>query len=189
MPARRPVRAMSWVSVSADRAVVSAGLKNLTLLLVAYAGLASTCLPIRQPEPLVLTATLMLAIQLVGLSLVDLAVLRLPNVLTASLGVSGLVVAALADPLEIGGRISAAAVGFVSLAAIGAAYEQIRGRPGLGLGDAKLLGAAGVWVGLEGLSSVVLYASALALAGVLFAAVGGRPATRATRSCPRPWCN
>ena len=51
----------------------------------------------------------------------------------------------------------------------------------MGLGDAKLLGAAGVWVGLEGLSSVVLYASALALAGVLFAAVGGRPATRATR--------
>ncbi|HVX58009.1 MAG TPA: A24 family peptidase, partial [Candidatus Saccharimonadales bacterium] len=48
---------------------------------------------------------------------------------------------------------------------------------GIGLGDAKLLAAAGAWVGWEGLPSVVLLA---ALGGLLF--VLGRSLRRRTMS-------
>src|SRR5262245_60491112 len=42
-------------------------------------------------------------------------------------------------------------------------YWRLRGREGLGLGDAKLAAAAGAWTGWEHLSDVVLLASAAAL--------------------------
>ena len=46
-------------------------------------------------------------------------------------------------------------------------YRKLRGRDGLGGGDAKLLAAAGAWVGASGLPQVVLIA---ALAGLVAAA-------------------
>lgn len=47
-------------------------------------------------------------------------------------------------------------------------YWQLRRREGIGLGDAKLLAAAGAWVAWQGLPSVVLIA---AVAGLLAAAL------------------
>jgi leader peptidase (prepilin peptidase)/N-methyltransferase len=46
-------------------------------------------------------------------------------------------------------------------------YRAIRGRDGLGGGDAKLLAAAGAWVGVRALPQVVLFA---AIAGLVAAA-------------------
>lgn len=57
-------------------------------------------------------------------------------------------------------------VGFAVFAFIAKLYRRIRGRDGLGLGDAKLLGALGAWVGWQGLPTVVLYAAG---AGLLWA--------------------
>jgi len=57
----------------------------------------------------------------------------------------------------------AAAVGFLSMALVAKIYRTIRGIEGLGLGDAKLLAAAGAWVGLAALPTVVLLAAAGAL--------------------------
>ena len=42
-------------------------------------------------------------------------------------------------------------------------YRRLRGRDGLGLGDAKLLAAAGAWLGLASLPWVVLAAALLGL--------------------------
>jgi leader peptidase (prepilin peptidase)/N-methyltransferase len=62
-----------------------------------------------------------------------------------------------------------AAAGFAVFAGIAAIYRRLRGREGLGLGDAKLLAALGAWVGWQGLPTIVLYA---ALAGLLWAIAG-----------------
>ena len=43
-------------------------------------------------------------------------------------------------------------------------YRRLRGREGMGLGDAKLLGAAGAWVGWQGLAGVLLIAAVTGLA-------------------------
>ncbi|MCG8441017.1 MAG: A24 family peptidase, partial [Caulobacterales bacterium] len=56
-----------------------------------------------------------------------------------------------------------AALGYGVLAGLAALYRRVRGFDGLGLGDAKLLGAAGAWVGPLGLPSVLVWASAAGL--------------------------
>ena len=56
------------------------------------------------------------------------------------------------------------------VAAIGLAYRRLRGREGIGLGDAKLFAAAGAWLSWTGLPSVLLLAAAAGLAGHLLAA-------------------
>ena len=68
-----------------------------------------------------------------------------------------------------------AAIGYLALRAIGWIYERLRGREGLGQGDAKLFAAAGAWLGTAALSQVVLLAAAAAL---LAAAAVGLSGTR-----------
>nr|WP_282957627.1 A24 family peptidase [Silicimonas algicola] len=60
-----------------------------------------------------------------------------------------------------------AATGFALFAILGAAYHRRFGVEGLGGGDAKLLAAAGAWLGWQPLPFVVLIASAGTLAVVL----------------------
>jgi leader peptidase (prepilin peptidase)/N-methyltransferase len=59
------------------------------------------------------------------------------------------------------------------LAGARAAYRRLRGVEGLGLGDAKLLAAAGAWLGPAGLPSTMLIACAAALAHAALLARGG----------------
>jgi leader peptidase (prepilin peptidase)/N-methyltransferase len=66
-----------------------------------------------------------------------------------------------------------ALAGFVSFAAIAGVYRRARGREGLGLGDAKLLAAAGAWLGWQALPGVVVMAAASGLALALATALGG----------------
>src|SRR5215472_5053780 len=70
------------------------------------------------------------------------------------------------DPAGLTDRALGAAAGYLALHAVAFIYRRLRGRDGLGEGDAKLLAAAGAWVGASALPQVVLIA---ALAG-LFAA-------------------
>ncbi len=61
-----------------------------------------------------------------------------------------------------------AIAGYAVLAGVGWLYRRLRGREGLGLGDAKLLAVAGAWLGWAALPTVVVLACAggLALAAV-----------------------
>jgi prepilin signal peptidase PulO-like enzyme (type II secretory pathway) len=52
---------------------------------------------------------------------------------------------------------------FTLFAGAARVFEALRGRPGLGFGDAKLVAGLGLWVGLGGMSLVVL---AAALGGI-----------------------
>ena len=56
-------------------------------------------------------------------------------------------------------------------------YFAFRGIQGLGLGDVKFLGAAGIWVGVEGIPMLVLVATITALACVSVMQLSGRALT------------
>ena len=77
--------------------------------------------------------------------------------------VAGLAAAAAFDGEQLAGRAVGAALGYISLRAIALLYRGLRGREGLGHGDAKLLAASGAWVGAMALPQVVLGAAVSAL--------------------------
>jgi leader peptidase (prepilin peptidase)/N-methyltransferase len=119
---------------------------------------------------------------LLTLSLIDLRCYRLPDFLTVPLVLAGLGVTAWAWPDELSGHLLGAGLGYSALAGIGWLYKALRGRDGLGLGDAKLLAAGGAWLSWEALPGLVLLAAALALAVTAATRlVQGAPLSAATR--------
>lgn len=128
------------------------------------------------PNALDLAATPVLLIVLVALARHDLSERRLPDRLTLPLAGLGLVLATVREqglPLsQIGGFVAGVTVFW----AFGAAFHRLRGLDGLGLGDAKLLGAAGAWLGWTPLPWLVLIASVGALAAAVVRGVGRRQA-------------
>ena len=58
------------------------------------------------------------------------------------------------------------ALGGVFLAGVAAGFRRWRGVDGLGLGDVKFLGAAGAWVGWQGIGLLVFLAALSALAWI-----------------------
>ncbi len=108
-----------------------------------------------------LPASLLLAWVLLVLAVIDQIALRLPDGLTLPLMGAGLLVAAeTADPLAHGVGLLA---GYGAFSAMAAAYRAWRGHDGIGQGDAKLMAAAGAWLGWQALPSVVMLGSSLAL--------------------------
>lgn len=105
---------------------------------------------------------------LLALGAIDRAAFRLPNALTATLAVTGLA-AALSHPPPVLDRVIGGAVGFGTLWLVATVYQRTRGRIGLGMGDAKLFGAIGLWLGWRALPAVLLIAC---IAGLGWALVG-----------------
>ncbi len=119
-------------------------------------------------------ATLGLGYTLLALSAIDVRHLILPDALTLPLIIAGLVVTGLIAPDRLSEHGIGALVGFVALWGVGAIYRVLRGRDGIGLGDAKLLAAAGAWVGPWGLPSVLLIGSMAGLLAALVLRAAGR---------------
>ncbi len=88
----------------------------------------------------------------------------LPDEITLPRIVAGLAVAWGIDPMLTAHNAIGAAAGFAFVVAVREVYRRLRGREGMGLGDAKLLAAAGAWVGWQGLAGVLLIAAATGLA-------------------------
>lgn len=108
------------------------------------------------------------------LAAIDYLWLVLPDELTLPLIPSGLAVAHFTDSQNMRSYLAGAVVGFAALAALAWLYRWLRGREGLGLGDAKLLAVSGAWVSIVGLPSVVLLSATSALLVVLITAAAGR---------------
>jgi leader peptidase (prepilin peptidase)/N-methyltransferase len=104
---------------------------------------------------------------LLALAAADQRHMVLFDELTLPLIPAGLVVAYFVGVPSLWDHVYGALGGFAAFAAIALLYRRLRGREGLGLGDAKLLAAAGAWVSWVGLPSVVLLAAASALVMVL----------------------
>jgi leader peptidase (prepilin peptidase)/N-methyltransferase len=110
---------------------------------------------------------------LLALAAIDLRHYLLPDVLTLPLIPAGLAVAWGLDAALLPGHALGALAGFAAFAGIGWLYRRVRGRHGLGLGDAKLLAGAGAWLGWAALPSVVVVAAVAALTLALAQALGG----------------
>ena len=115
--------------------------------------------------------------QLLLLGLLDLRHFWLPDRLTALLAATGLAhgLWLWGDRFELlSETLLGGALGFSGLWLVALAYRRLRGREGLGAGDAKLLGAIGLWVGPVGVVTTLLGGSLIALAGAVALLVAGR---------------
>ncbi len=110
---------------------------------------------------------------LLTLGWIDLRCWLLPDVLTLPLIAVGLLAGILFDADAVLDRAAGAALGYLALYAVAAAYRALRGREGMGMGDAKLLSAAGAWLGATALPQVVLLAAVAALAAAAALRLGG----------------
>ncbi|MES2054915.1 MAG: prepilin peptidase [Pseudomonadota bacterium] len=111
---------------------------------------------------------------LLVLAALDVTEFWLPDRLTITLALAGLVTALLGVDPSLIDRLIGGVAGFGSLWLIGASYKRLRGREGLGGGDPKLLGAIGLWLGWQMLPAVLLLASMTGLAIALTARLVGR---------------
>ncbi|MES2337551.1 MAG: A24 family peptidase [Pseudomonadota bacterium] len=105
---------------------------------------------------------------------VDLAAFRLPNAVTLTLAVSGVFTGAIGVPPPVFDRAIGGVLGFGALWMVAAVYRMVRGRIGLGGGDAKLFGAIGLWLGWRALPPTLLIACLLGLGVVLVMVLSGR---------------
>lgn len=121
---------------------------------------------------------------LLALALIDLRCYRLPDLLTLPTLLTGLGVTAWARPASLPDHLLGALVGYGVLAGVAWLYRRLRGRDGIGLGDAKLLAAAGAWLSWQALPGVVLIAAVLALAFAVATSLWQRVPLAATTRVP-----
>ena len=60
-----------------------------------------------------------------------------------------------------------AIIGYAAFRTIALLYHRLRGRHGLGEGDAKLLAAGGAWTGVAALPTIILGAALIGIAATL----------------------
>jgi len=156
---------LSWLSLRGRcRACAAPIARRYPLVEIASGSLALTAALAYGPAPRAVFAAVLFWFLLV-LSMIDIEHYRLPNVLVAALAVVGVVGVALGSflrvpvvPLLDGGAnalftapyanaIAGAVIGAGLSGAIAAVYALARGRQGLGMGDIKLLGVLGVFLG------------------------------------------
>lgn len=117
---------------------------------------------------------------LLELAAIDLAAFWLPNALTATLALTGLIDGIFFQPSWLD-RIAGGVIGYGLLELARFTYRHVRGREGLGGGDAKMFAGIGLWLGASMLAPVLLTASLIGLAAALAARISGREMTMSTR--------
>ena len=125
----------------------------------------------------ILLSSAVLLAGLTVLTIIDIRTFRLPDWLTLPLIPAGWLAAWwLGDPLVW--HVAGAAIGYGTFVGLELIYKAVRGRDGLGRGDAKLLAVGGAWCGAFMLPVIVLAASMAGLIWVLTQqAVTGRTVT------------
>ena len=115
-----------------------------------------------------LVASCLLGWILLALSWIDVLVFRLPDALTLPLILAGVGECLWLEPDALVGRTLGAAAGYTAFRLLAWSYRLLRGRDGLGEGDAKLLAAGGAWLGVSALPDIVI---AAAVSGLLCAGI------------------
>lgn len=130
-------------------------------------------------NPVAGMASVYLCAMLAWITCSDLKSFRIPDCASLPLIASGLALSLMPGGIEVTEALIGAAVGYGVFAALGAVYFRRTGQDGLGLGDAKLLAAAGGWLGWRDLPALVASA---AVAALVFALL-----TRQRRLAFGPW--
>ena len=102
-----------------------------------------------------------------ALGLIDRRHLRLPDAITLPLLLLGLAATLWRQPERLGDHALACVLGWLAFRAVAWCFRRLRGVEGLGQGDAKLLAAAGAWLGSAALPVMVCAGAVLTLLGVL----------------------
>jgi leader peptidase (prepilin peptidase) / N-methyltransferase len=121
---------------------------------------------------------------LLTLSLIDLRTYRLPDFLTLPILLAGLAVTWLTWPSALPDHLFGAVLGYGGVAGLAWVYRWLRGRDGIGLGDAKLLAAGGAWLSWQALPGVVLSAALLGLSVALLGYLAGRISLKGATPVP-----
>lgn len=79
-------------------------------------------------------------------AVVDARTQRLPDILTAIIAIMGAGLSALRGDLAAG--LVGAAIAFLLMEGLRRGFAAVKGRPGLGFGDVKLVSALALWLGL-----------------------------------------
>jgi leader peptidase (prepilin peptidase)/N-methyltransferase len=121
---------------------------------------------------------------LIALAAIDFETGYLPEAITLPLIGAGLL-ANLFDLYTDGlWALTGAAVGYATFFVISTAYRRLRGREGLGLGDAALFAALGAWGGWPILAPAALFGALIALAGISLSAALKKQPIDATAPVP-----
>ena len=137
------------------------GVATVAFLLL-YGLLATPVLWRKEVIPGLIVVSLVLAVALAVLSAIDLNRYQLPDAITLPLVGLGLSVSYGLGMMPLWWSAVSAGLGFALLAGVAHIYHHVRGRVGLGLGDAKLLAASGAWLGAEAFPTVLLWATGAA---------------------------
>lgn len=193
--AAEPASGIEPMSSLADGRMPERLVPNLAVLVagsVCIAALSFAALPL----PAAIASSVLGALMVAGAD-VDSRTFLIPDTVSFGAITAGLVAAFALNPWAPWSALGFAALRGVGMAAVLAAlafvYIRLRGQEGLGLGDVKLAGAAGVWLPPEILPLCFALAAAAALVAVGLARLRGQPLTRATAIpfgaflCPALW--
>jgi leader peptidase (prepilin peptidase)/N-methyltransferase len=117
---------------------------------------------------------------LLALGWIDWEHMRLPDSLTLPLLLVGLAATWALEPDALTDHAIAAVAGYAAFRLLEFGYRALRGRDGLGQGDAKLAAAAGGWAGLAALPIIVFGAALMGLCIALAAQLRGQRVGPAT---------
>ena len=108
---------------------------------------------------------LLLILVLAYLAYIDLRTFRLPDLITFPLIFVGLCFNGFSNLAFVGAQesILGALLGYLLLWLLNRLYRYIKKEDGIGMGDAKLLGALGAWLGWSALPGILFIASAFGL--------------------------
>jgi len=175
-----------WSSLISQTRATTRALDELTILLVGVASIAASL--IVQPSALGVVGG-GLAILMVAIAVIDARRFIIPNELTAAALALGFLNAAMQGSDLILGLLASAAlrgaIMAIALLSVRILYRRIRGYDGIGLGDVKLAGVAGVWLDWWVLPVAIEIAAlaAIAVYAVRFL-YGRRPSARLKAKLP-----
>ena len=136
-----------WSSLISRTRATTPTLDELTILLVGVASIAASLIVLPNALGVIGGG---LAILMIAIAVIDARRFIIPNELTATALALGFVNAAMQDSgLVLQSLTNAAlrgAVMAIALLSLRVLYRRIRGYDGIGLGDVKLAGVAGVWL-------------------------------------------
>jgi leader peptidase (prepilin peptidase)/N-methyltransferase len=154
-----------WSILISRRLATARTFEEVTIVIAGAAGIAASVLLLPDARGV---AGGGLALLMIAIAVVDARRFIIPDELTIAALALGLVHAALLDTDAIMQSLATAALRGAVLAlafwGLRIAYARLRGREGIGLGDVKLAGVAGVWLDWATMPVAVEIAALAALA-------------------------